>query len=596
MKRIKQHITLLSILLIAGCGALQSQYKIKDGSDLLTLQQVPMEKAYLHLSTATIFSGEYLYYKFYNLNAATGRLSGISRVAYVSLIDPEGKEVFTQKLRLNKGMAYGDFFVNTDLLSGEYTLVGYTRWMQNGGIDQTFHQTVKIINPYNTKRAGILPDASDSLKTRVSFTLARENWPPFAPTEGGLIEMAMDTAVYGPRSPFNLQLRNFKGRLGHGSYSLTIKKVEELEGPAVMSALQYAVASAGLVPKLPKRVGDSVALPEQRGELIYGQVLQQGQPVSGQEVFLSVPGQQYVLKALDTDDAGNFYGYLRESYSNGQLIIQAPSNESLEIVYKSAPKLDFSDLTNEQIALKAGDREAIVARSVQNQLENAFFSVKPDSVPAPELEDPFLGALPEITNLDEYTRFRTLEETLVEILNLVGYRKTPTGRSYIRVAQDFETFDEEFNTDPALVLIDGVYIPDVDLIRNFDARLIKRIKVLRDPLVLGGLPYQGVVYFETFEGDFAENYQAPNALNTTLDLPQPQKLYFRQQHGVEGSEYESVPDFRNILLWEPELTIDGPELFLKGFTSDLTGTFEVVLEGFTTYGKPISVRTRFMVK
>ncbi len=596
LKRIKRHITLLSILLIAGCGALHSQYKIKDGSDLLTLQQVPMEKVYLHLSTATIFSGEYLYYKFYNLNAATGRLSGISRVGYVSLIDPEGREVFTQKLRLNKGMAYGDFFVNTDLLSGEYTLVGYTRWMQNGGIDQVFHQTVKIINPYNTERIGIPSDARDSIKTQESLTLAPENWPPFAPTEGGLIEMAMDTSSYGPRTPFSLQLRNFKGRLGHGSYSLTIKRVGDIEGPAVMSSLQYAVASAGLSQKLPKRVGDSVALPEQRGELIYGQVLQRGEPVSGQEVFLSVPGQQYVLKAVDTDEAGNFYGYLREPYSIGQLIIQAPSKESLDIIYKSAPKLDFSALTNEPIALKVGDREAIVARSVQNQLENAFFSVKPDSVPAPELEDPFLGALPEITNLDEYTRFRSLEETLVEILNLVGYRKTPTGRSYIRVAQDFETFDEEFNTDPALVLIDGVYIPNVDLIRKFDARLIKRIKVLRDPLVLGGLPYQGVVYFETFEGDFAENYQAPNALTTTLDLPQPQKLYFRQQHGSGASSYDRVPDFRNVLLWEPEVTIDGPELLFNGFTSDVTGTFEVILEGFTTYGKPISVRTRFDVK
>ena len=184
----------------------------------------------------------------------------------------------------------------------------------------------------------------------------------------------------------------------------------------------------------------------------------------------------------------------------------------------------------------------------------------------------------------------------MEILNLVGYRKAADGSSYIRVAQDFETFNEEFNTDPALVLIDGVLIPDPDLIRDFDARLINRVRVLRDQVFLGGKPYQGVVYFETFEGDFAETYQAPNTLNTTLASPQPQKLYFRQQYGPEAISYDRVPDFRNVLLWEPVLSLDSPEIILKGFTSDLSGTYEVILEGFTTYGKPISVRTRFEVK
>ena len=33
-----------------------------------------------------------------------------------------------------------------------------------------------------------------------------------------------------------------------------------------------------------------------------------------------------------------------------------------------------------------------------------------------------------------------------------------------------------------------------------------------------------------------------------------------------------------------------------GYTSDLKGTYEVILEGFTTYGKPVSVRNTIEVR
>ena len=359
MKKPKPHIIFFALLLFAGCGLVRSQYKIADGNDLLTLQQVPMEKAYLHLSTATLFSGEYLYYKFYNLNAATGRLSRISRVAYVSLVNPSGKEVFTQKLRLNRGMAYGDFFANTELLTGDYTLVGYTRWMQNGGLEQAFRQRIRIINPYNTAQEGIPREIGDSTDTG-SPALSQEKYPDFTPTEGGLIELKMDTTHYDPRAPFELRIRNFKGRLGHGEYSIALKRLQEFPGPARMSATQYGTLASELHKTLPKRVGDSVALPEQRGELIYGQVVSPDGPVSGQEVFLSIPGEQYVIKSIETDNAGNFFAYLREPYVNNRLILQAPSPEPWEITRKESPGFDFTPLIHEPIALDSRYRDSIV--------------------------------------------------------------------------------------------------------------------------------------------------------------------------------------------------------------------------------------------
>ncbi len=43
--------------------------------------EVPMEKVYLHTSTALLFPGDYLYYKAYVREAQTKKLSYISKVA-----------------------------------------------------------------------------------------------------------------------------------------------------------------------------------------------------------------------------------------------------------------------------------------------------------------------------------------------------------------------------------------------------------------------------------------------------------------------------------------------------------------------------------
>ncbi|NND80012.1 MAG: hypothetical protein HKN53_08935, partial [Maribacter sp.] len=59
---------------------------------------------------------------------------------------------------------------------------------------------------------------------------------------------------------------------------------------------------------------------------------------------------------------------------------------------------------------------------------------------------------------------------------------------------------------------------------------------------------------------------------------------------------DRVPDFRYQLLWEPQISMqDGEEVF-EFYSSDVPGEYEIVLEGFTSYGKPISIRESFVVE
>ena len=56
-----------------------------------------------------------------------------------------------------------------------------------------------------------------------------------------------------------------------------------------------------------------------------------------------------------------------------------------------------------------------------------------------------------------------------------------------------------------------------------------------------------------------------------------------------------LPDFRQQLYWESDLKMDQTNNEISFFTSDVTGTFEVKLEGITSDGTPISISKRFSV-
>lgn len=585
------------IILFVSLQITNAQYKIADGTELLSLQKVPMEKIYMHASSPLLFSGEYLYYKLYCINAQTNKFSNISRMAYVSLLNERGEPVFEHKIRLDKGLGQGDHFINTDVPSGNYKLVAYTQWMKNGALEQVFKDDVAIVNPYLVDQAAILKQDTESPEISSTAGTGEKPIDTVDNASSELLQLQLDTLTFEPRQKIVLTLRNYKGNLGHGQYSIAVKKSEQLAVRPRMDTETFTKRYLSVNKRIPQTIGDSIFLPEQRGELIFGRVTNGNNslPAVGKEVVISVPGQEFLLKLATTDQEGYFFTYLRKEYQTPLAIFQVLGEGEYDIEIGQRRDLPFASMEFGDFTIDPSDAAAIKERSVQNQIENAYFEVKPDSILQPDPIDPFDGGVPEVFNLDEYTRFPTLQETLIEILNTVGYRTGKDGHDYIRVAQDFEKFNEPYNDYPAIVLIDGVFIPDHGSIKDFKADQIKTIKVLRDQLILGAKQYQGIVSIETVNGDHYEAFQGTNATVSSIELPKPKKNYFRQSYSGEDDTYQRIPDYRRLLLWEPQVDLSGTEATFEFYTSDITGDFDIFLEGFTTYGKPISIKKSFTV-
>lgn len=78
-----------------------------------------------------------------------------SKLAYIAVLDAEGKPVHQEKMLLNlQDMAYGDLFIPETARSGVFSIVVYTKWMSNFGDFPIAQKEFLVLNPTAQKPAG----------------------------------------------------------------------------------------------------------------------------------------------------------------------------------------------------------------------------------------------------------------------------------------------------------------------------------------------------------------------------------------------------------------------------------------------------------
>ena len=104
------------------------------------------EKVHLHLDKPYYAIGDDIWFKAYIVTAESHRLSTVSRILYVDLIND--KDSIKQSLRLpvDAGLAWGDFTLADTLREGNYRIRAYTTWMRNFGEEFFFDKTISIGN------------------------------------------------------------------------------------------------------------------------------------------------------------------------------------------------------------------------------------------------------------------------------------------------------------------------------------------------------------------------------------------------------------------------------------------------------------------
>ncbi len=185
------------------------------------------EKIFVHTDKAFYLAGESMWFKLYCVDENFHKLSDISKVAYVEIINAENKAVLQAKISLDEGSGNGSFIIPSYIFSGNYILRAYTKWMENFDADYFFQTPITIIN---TLKAGIAKTEAKAKMYEVSFF----------PEGGNLVEGIQSKIAFkvvdengnpvdciGTITNGNNNVASFQSfKFGMGSFSLTPKAGE----------------------------------------------------------------------------------------------------------------------------------------------------------------------------------------------------------------------------------------------------------------------------------------------------------------------------------------------------------------------------------
>ncbi len=334
---------------------------------------------------------------------------------------------------------------------------------------------------------------------------------------------------------------------------------------------------------------DEVALlPEVRGGLVSGKILP---TQKDQIVAFSTIGEKYQLQTTTISDDGSFLFQVEEGQRNVQAYIGLVQPDSVRKIMIDSPFLtEYPSFDYSQPILDSADIMEIVEKSRRNQVENAYFSLKQDTAHASLEKKPIFTDFDSYYLLDDYNRFPQLHEHFIEYIPTVVARKTKN-RSKIKVILQEFMYDDY----PPLLLLDGLPVT-VEEILEFSPYKIRSIGVINHRIYLDDLVADGLVVFETFEHNLMDyeplNYQRA----FTYQGLEVRKSYHFPDY-TQSNELSRIPDYRDQLYWNPYVNLNtSDQNEFHFYTGDVKGEFEIIAEGYTESGKPISYKGYFTVQ
>ena len=513
------------------------------------------ERVYVSTDRTAYLAGDRVWCSLFCVDR-NGRLSRQSAVAYLELVSADGVAV-QQKIALLNGRGSGEFALPVHLPTGSYRLLAYTALEGAEGAGEGS----RILSIY---QASSLSRVKEGV---VTGQPAQLHFP--ADTAAGLEAYVKRVVRQG--SPFTLTLSGVASDV-----SVSVYHEDELF-QAPVSTLDAFLQAFPLPSDQPE------GAVEYEGEIIHA--ISSGAPEGSLAVLSSsgAPEDTYLSKVQANGSidfmTGNIYGdreMVCEVVNNAHTDIRIQLKDNyLHPSPGPLPTLFLNEeMRNTLIRRKGGVQHQPAADSLMQFL--------------PRREDQLLSTVNwERCHLDDYTRFPTIQEIVVEILPTVRIRHK-NRQYYLEVAVSDGIENRRSFKDKILTMMDGVIISDLHMILDFDAMLLEDIYVCREPIVSGKTLFNGVVNFVT-----KNNYV------TALHFPEHVCVVdfqgVRYPVAYLGGVPAAKPDRRELLYWHPALSIkENRQVQLTA--PAYSGNFRVVAEGLSADGKPVRAVTSFQVQ
>ena len=541
-----------------------------------------VERTYVCTDRHSYVAGEDVFCSVFCFDGGSGSLSDFSSVAYVELISPEGSAVRV-KMALQDGRGAGRLRLPSTLPTGNYRLIAYTALNRNEE-DMDYFRGSRVISVYNTLSAS----RQESVVLDAATAAVEGTGRPYGTAVEG------KDRPYGVAAPVGLVmeqrgdslfLRNSGTECLDFCLSLSISDaLPDPEGPGLADFLE---ARSG--DRTTLRTDAKLSIPEYEGEIVSIRVPAM---YSGVTAVLSGPGLRNDIYSSTVDSTGLVSIYTGNIYGDRDLVFELNSRDvnddfSLEVLSPFAsPELDRDGVP--ELHLNGSVAEDLKRRSVAMQISRHFgideymdsLQLRPDLL--------FKGGAMTVYEMDDYTRFPTMRETIVEYVREVHIRRQD-GEPVLKIVpgKSFESYSSMLGGN-ALVLVDGVPVSEHGRVLDLNPALLRRICIYPYDVSTGSCIYSGVVNFISFRGDMA-------------GLQFPGRVRILDFHGVTfpvtvgaAKEDSLSPDYRYTRIWQPLLHLEaGEELALP---LGKCGAEELRLELEGVVGRSVAFSTAALLK
>lgn len=521
------------------------------------------ERIYLQTDKQTYLAGELLWAKLLLTNA-DGIPDSFSKIGYIELVD-ESTAQAQVKVEITDGTGTCCLEIPATLPTGYYQLIGYTRQMKNEGEDVFFNKTISIINTFRT---------DENIKTDTLFETS-----PASLLDNNIVILT-DRKNYKPRTQNEVQIQE----LPENIHSLCIS----ITGKDLITESFNINQWKKHLPSIPKHSVQTEFLPEYEGHIISGKIVNTATDATinnNEKVnpFIGFTGDQIRLfnGKIGTDGNVQFI----TTHISGSKELSTSILSSFENKYRVNIVPPFFAHTEKKLpafTINPKWQDQLLQRSIGLQTLYAYVA---DSLNLVDTTFAHFQWKPDRSYiLDEYTRFTRMDEVVIEFIPSLRFRRIDNKRILSVLMDESATFA----IGNSLVLLDGIPIFNHETILNYDPLLVYKIDVYKNRFDFGDQFFDGIVFFTTYKHDYPTLKVDEQTQVFDYEGTQVHRYFYVPSYLHEKENKHRIPDYRHTLLWEPDIKTSGNvNIQIPFTTSDLTGDFQVVVEGITKDGKII---------
>jgi hypothetical protein len=533
-------------------------------------ENLPRESIVVQLSEQYLLAGEKVGFSVMVTNQKDLPGTQISNLAFVELLDNSSQSVIRQKIILENGIGSGVISLPDSLSTGIYSFVAYTSWLKNFGEKYFSVSQIMVVKPgddFTPKKQN-----EDGKTYRKSQRLKNEN-----------LSLQLNKTTFSNREKVKVEL-NLEKAFDNAVVSVAVRKKEP------------AVAENGQVKSDSKLPVDKINfLPDYKGILLTGFLRNKetNQPMPGQQVFMSFPGESVEIKHTISEGSGRFRFLLEPAAGEKDMVFLAPSeNIGIWLEDKFCDSLNIAALGSFVPDMKTDS--FFTEKYINWQLQKKFQQENSATAGSdPEKYKPFLfyDDPAQVLKSEDYIQLDSLHEYFYELIPSV--QLTRKNKKYLMRFSNSEK-NYHFGNNPAL-FVDGVYYPYPGELMKTDATKIDRIEIIPEIYYYRDLTFDGIVSVFSKDTDFMDFQLLPNMTRVFYNLAEPAKK-LQLPHLGDGIP-SNIPDLRWLIFWNPEIEIErSSSKTLEFAASDVKGEFEISVSGITDEGKIIRAHQTFTVE